>query len=215
MSVHFTTCQNAIPSRVGMPPSRERIAAFLEQRESKGTPLYLIKNNVKCLYKKHTVSKTSGVFHVFFNRHPTLGSDNKVHTEFNWPKILDSNFSGAVASSMVNHQLVSKFGYTSYWASYAHTLLSSVVTANEHIEIHQSSDLKDTDVYESSDYSTFTYTTASQYSLTASWGSRSVFLQTPLASDVGCTSFINIKNSQVVMVNPLIYPYMYSFICCL
>lgn len=84
MSVQLHNLYKAIPSRVvGMIVGMmERIVAFLTAKESAGKPLYVSKNNVQCLYKRHTVGR-SDVYHTFFNKHPILGSGNLVLTEFN------------------------------------------------------------------------------------------------------------------------------------
>ena len=107
-----------------MVPSQEEIVAFLEAVESVGKPLYITVDNVKCVYTRHTPSSLDGVYHVFFKKHAIQGTGNKVHTDFNWPKILDPNFSGPVASSVLDHELVTKWGYTSLWATYVHVFLS-------------------------------------------------------------------------------------------
>ena len=178
-------------------PSQDEIVAFLEAAESVGKPLYITVDNVKCAYAKHTKSNSEGVYHVYFKKHAILCSGNKVHTEFNWAKILYPNFSG-VGSSVLEHELVKKWGYTSSWATYVNVFLSAVDSENQHIELIQSSAITESSLYDPSDYATLTYKTASGEELTVSWGQRSVLLHTQFASTVGCSSFINIKNSQVV-----------------
>ena len=180
-----------------MEPPLDEIVAFLEAAENVGKPLYITVDNVKCMYTRHTKSSSEGVFHVYFKKHAILGSGNKLHTDFNWGKILNPNFSGVV-SSVLEHELVNKWWYTSSWATYVNVFLSAVDSENQHIELIQSSSIKESSLYEPSDYATLTYETDSGQKLTVSWGQRSVFLHTQFASNVDCTSFINIKNSQVV-----------------
>lgn len=182
-----------------MPPSPEQIAAFLAAEDSVGKPLYLTVNNVKCFYKKHTQS-SSGVYHVYFKGHPTLGSDTKAHTEFNWDKTLDPFFKGPEASSVVDHKLVRKWGCTSMWCTYVHAFLSPG-TENQNIELHQPPpDSTANESYAQTDFATLVYETSLGKTLTVSWGQRSVFLRTQLSSDVGCTNFINIRDVKVVTV---------------